>query len=311
MVDFAKLKQSSGKKALEDLTSKLTKLEENNNNRSSKDDRYWTPTVDKAGNGYAIIRFLPAFGDEDVPFVKLWDHGFQGVGGWYIENSLTTLGKDDPVSEYNSVLWKSSNDDESPERKQVRVQKRRLHYIANIYVVHDSGAPEKEGKVYLYKFGKKIYDKINDVMYPQFPDDAPMNPFDLWEGANFKLKIRKQDGYRNYDKSEFDKAGPLSEDDEELEKIYKSEYSLKEVIDPKNFKTYDELKALFLKAITPPGSSPKAADPAKEEQKSSPSPSFKQAAAPKFSEDEIPFDVGTTNDEDDDTMEFFKKLASD
>ena len=207
---------------------------------SYADDRFWKPTVDKAGNGYAVIRFLPAPQGEDLPWVRYWDHGFQGPTGlWYIENSLTSIGQNDPVSEMNSVLWNTGREED----KQIaRDRKRRLHYVANIMVVSDPGNPENEGKVFLYKFGKKIFDKIMDVMQPQFADEDPVNPFDFWEGANFKLKIQNVAGYRNYDKSEFANASALSQDDDQLEGVYNRLHSLAEFLDPKNYKSYDELK---------------------------------------------------------------------
>jgi len=213
----------------------------NKGSYESKDDtRYWKPETDKAGNGYAVIRFLPAPENEDTPFVRIWDHGFQGPGGWYIEKSLTTLGQKDPVSEYNTQLWNSGLEEN---KETVRKQKRRLHYISNIYVVKDPANPQNEGKVFLYQYGKKIFDKLNDLMTPQFQDEEPINPFDFWEGSNFKLKIRQVEGYRNYDKSEFDSKSPLLDDDEELERVWKQEHSLKAFLEPSNFKSYDELKA--------------------------------------------------------------------
>ena len=209
MVDFSKLKAMSGKKSLEALTSELNKLSGNENKGS--DDRFWNPTVDKAGNGYAIIRFLPAPVNEDVPFIRIFDHGFQGPGGWYIENSLTTINKQDPVSDYNSKLWNSGIE---ANKEIARKQKRRLSFISNIYVVSDSSNPTNDGKVFLYKYGKKIFEKLNEAMNPQFADEEAVNPFDFWSGANFKLKIRNFEGYRNYDKSEFDKVKPLLDDNE-------------------------------------------------------------------------------------------------
>ncbi len=216
----------------------------------SEDNRFWQPTVDKAGNGSATIRFLPAPDGEDVPFVRVFSHGFQGPSGlWYIENSLTTIGKQDPVSEYNSALWNKSQDDKSPEREQARAQKRRLAYISNVLVIKDPAVPENEGKVFLYQYGKKIFDKVNEAMHPQFDDEVAYNPFDLWEGANLKLKIRKVEGYRNYDKSEFEDQAPLSDSDEELESIWKKEYPLKEFLDASKFKSYDELKAKLARVL--------------------------------------------------------------
>jgi hypothetical protein len=209
--------------------------------------KFWKPSRDKAGNGFAIIRFLPAPNGEDMPFVRLWDHGFQGPTGlWYIENSLTTINKDDPVSELNSKLWNSGVE---ADKEQARKQKRRLHYIANVYVIKDSANPDNDGKVFLFKFGKKIFDKLNDLMNPQFEDEKPVNPFDLWEGANFRLKIRQFEGYANYDKSEFDSSEPLFEDDSKLENVWKSEHSLQEIVDPKHFKPYAELKAKLYRVL--------------------------------------------------------------
>lgn len=294
MVDFAALKRNRNN-TFEKLNSELSKLG-NSNEKSSADDRFWKPEVDKAGNGYAVIRFLPAPGEEDVPFVRIWDHGFQGPGGWYIENSLTTIGQKDPVAELNSALWNVSSDDNSPTRKQARTQKRRLHYISNICVVNDPAKPENNGKVFLFKYGKKIFDKINDLMNPSFQDEKPINPFDLWTGANFKLKIRQVEGYRNYDKSEFDTVSPLDEDDDKLEAIWKKEYSLKTFLDASNFKTYDELKAKLNKVLnTKIDTKPRA----EEEETYTPPPKPKAAAAPAWQAD----------DEDDDNISFFKKLS--
>jgi len=243
-VNFGQLKKNR-QDQLSKLTTELTKLNSNPNERES-DENFWKPEVDKSGNGYAVIRFLPAPSGEDVPFVRVWDHGFQGPGGWYIEKSLTTLGKPDPVSEYNTELWNSGIESN---KDQVRKQKRRLSFVSNVYVVKDPAHPENEGKVFLFKYGKKIFDKLNEAMNPQFDDEKPVNPFDLWEGANFKLKIRNVEGYRNYDKSEFDSQGPLLDDDDDLEKIWKSEHPLQPFLDPMNFKGYDELKAKLRKVL--------------------------------------------------------------
>jgi hypothetical protein len=237
---FADLKKSRIKD-LEKLTSEISKLTDKDSTKKSYEDtRFWKPTVDKAGNGMATIRFLPAPSGEDVPWVQVFSHSFQGpTGKWYIENSLTTLNKKDPVSEHNSVLWNSgieSNKDVA------RKQKRKLNYIANVYVVKDPANPDNDGKVFLFKFGKKIFEKLNDLMNPQFEDEQPINPFDLWEGANFKLKIRKVEGYQNYDKSEFESPAPLSRDEDDLEKIWRSEYALNEFLSDSNFKSYDDLK---------------------------------------------------------------------
>jgi len=232
---FKDLKRSS--KSLYDKI--LVETQKTQSSGRNEDNRFWVPEVDKAGNGYAVIRFLPPPNGEEIPWVRIFSHGFQGPGGWYIENSLTTLSEKDPVAEYNSILWNRGDD---AGKEIARKQKRRLNYISNVYIVKDPAHPENEGKVFLFKFGKKNFDKINDVMYPEFADEDPINPFDLWEGANFKLKIRNVEDYRNYDKSEFDKAGPLLDDDDALEKIWKSEYSLQEFLDKKHFKSYAELQ---------------------------------------------------------------------
>ena len=303
MSSFADLKRSSSSN-FDKLTKELSKLNSNNSDRNDNTN-IWKPATDKAGNGYAVIRFLPAPPDEDVPFIRIFDHGFQGPGGWYIENSLTTLGKPDPVSEYNSKLWNSGVE---ANKDIARKQKRRLHFISNVYVVSDSGNPDNEGKVFLFKYGKKIFDKLNEAMNPQFADEEAVNPFDLWAGANFKLKIRNVEGYRNYDKSEFDKVGPLTKDDGELEAIWKKEHSLQAFLDPSNFKSYDELQAKLMKVLDerPGAAASKAAkaedtdlpwdESAAPKQKSKPAPEFATA------------DVG--EDDDDESLEFFKNLAN-
>ena len=249
MSSFANLKRNSSQ------FDKLTKAVESVNNQSaeagSKDDtRFWQPEVDKAGNGMAVIRFLPApsiDGEDGLPWVRVFNHGFQGPGGWYIENSLTTLNQKDPVSEYNSTLWNSGIE---ANKEIARKQKRKLTYIANILVISDPANPSNEGQIKLYKFGKKIFDKISEAMNPEFADETPVNPFDMWEGANFKLKIRNVEGYRNYDKSEFaDKSALFDGDDSKLEELWKKEYSLKEFLEPKQFKPYEVLKARLDKVL--------------------------------------------------------------
>ena len=208
--------------------------------KSYTDERMWKPTVDKAGNGYAVIRFLPAGEGQDVPWARYWDHGFKGPQGqWYIEKSLTSIGLNDPVGEMNSLLWNSGIE---ADKDKARTQKRRLHYVSNILVVSDPGNPANEGKIFMYQYGKKIFDKIMDMMQPQFQDEEPVNPFDMWEGANFKLKIRQVEGYRNYDKSEFASQSAVADNDEKLESLYNQMHDLSEWTDPKNYKTYDELK---------------------------------------------------------------------
>ena len=235
-MSFASLKKQS---SLGSLTAKLVKEVEKTNKVNTGDERLWKPEVDKAGNGYAVIRFLPAPDGEDLPWVKMYSHAFQGPGGWYIENSLTTLNQKDPCSEFNTSLWNSGVESD----KQIaRNQKRKLAFYSNIYVVKDPANPENEGKVFLYKFGKKIFDKIMGAMQPEFEDESPLNPFDFWQGADFKVKIKKVAGYWNYDSSEFAAASPLLKDDDALESIWKKEYSLSEIVAADQFKTYDELK---------------------------------------------------------------------
>ena len=236
-MSFSSLKKQS---SLGSLTSKLVKeIEKTNTTRGGADERLWKPELDKSGNGYAVIRFLPAPDGEDLPWAKVYSHAFQGPGGWYIENSLTTLGGKDPVSEYNRDLWNSGNEGD---KDVVRRQKRKLSYYANIYVVKDPVNPHNEGGVFLFKFGKKIFDKLTAAMQPEFEDETPINPFDFWQGANFKLKIRKVDGYWNYDKSEFDAPSPLLDDDDALEGLWKKEFSLADFTAQSNFKSYEDLE---------------------------------------------------------------------
>ena len=294
-LDFSALKKGSG--GFDKLMKEVEKIATPQTQDNAKDDRFWQPEVDKAGNGYAVIRFLPPSAGEELPWVRIWNHGFQGpTGKWYIENSLTTLGKPDPVSELNTELWNSGIE---ANKDQVRKQKRRLSYVANIYVVKDPAHPENEGQVRLYKFGKKIFDKIKDVMQPQFEDEDPVNPFDFWKGANFKLKIRNVEGYRNYDKSEFDSASPLADDDA-LETIWKKQHSLAEFVDPKNFKSYDELKAKLTVVLSATGAAaPRADATTLDEDMPKPVPA-KPAAKPK-----------TDFDDADDSLSYFAKLAND
>ena len=236
-MSFASLKKQSN---LGSLTAKLVKeVEKVNNSSGGGDERLWKPELDKSGNGFAVIRFLPAPDKEEIPWAKLYTHAFQGPGGWYIENSLTTVGGKDPVSDYNRELWNSGNESD---KDVVRKQKRKLSYYSNIYVVKDPTNPANEGKVFLFKYGKKIFDKIMEAMQPEFEDESPINPFDFWQGANFKLKIVKKDGFWNYDKSEFDSVAPLLDDDDALEAIWKKEYSLAAVTAADQFKSYEDLE---------------------------------------------------------------------
>ena len=236
-MSFKDLKKQS---SLGSLTQKLVKeVEKMNNTGGGADERLWKPEVDKTGNGFAVIRFLPAPESEDIPWAKMYSHAFQGPGGWYIENSLTTTGKKDPVSDYNRELWNSGNESD---KDVVRKQKRKLSFYSNIYVVKDPTNPQNEGGVFLYKFGKKIFDKLMEAMQPEFEDETPINPFDFWQGANFKLKIVKKDGYWNYDKSEFEAVSPLLEDEDALEALWGKEYSLAAVTAPDQFKSHEDLE---------------------------------------------------------------------
>ena len=310
--DFNSLRNSRSS-ALSKLQEQVSKM----NDGGSSDDRYWRLQVDKADNGYAVIRFLPAPPGEDVPFVRIWDHGFKGPGGWYIENSLTTLGQDDPVSEYNSQLWNSTDSDSSPERKQAREQKRRLKYISNVYVVKDPANPENEGKVFLFSYGKKIFDKLNDKMYPQFPGEVAVNPFDFWEGADFHLKARKYEGYRNYDRSEFAQVKVLSDtdgnelSDEQVEEIWKSQHCLLDIIDPKNFKSYDEIKNRLSKVLGLEGgmSQPQARQSSWDEEDTPAPRAAVSKPAPEKYADPVKQESAHWDDDDED-FAAFQKLAN-
>ena len=239
-MDFETLKSSSSN--FDKITKALEKNlgpEDQANKNKYQDDRFWKPELDKTGNGYAVIRFLPASEKEEMPWQRVWSHAFQDKGGWYIENSLTTLNAKDPVSEDNTRLWNTGVDSD---KDIARKRKRKLSYYSNIYIVSDPKHPENEGKVFLYKYGKKIFDKISEAMQPQFADEKAITPFDFWKGANFKLKIRKVDGYWNYDKSEFEGVTPVASEDANIKAIWAKQYPLKPFVDPSNFKSYDELK---------------------------------------------------------------------
>ena len=267
--------------------------------KSYKDDRLWKPELDKSGNGYAVIRFLPAVDGEDLPWAKVWNHAFQGpTGQWYIENSLTTIGQKDPVSEHNTQLWNTGLESD---KEIARKQKRKLQYFANIYVVSDSKHPENEGKVFLYRFGKKIFDKIMEAMQPAFEDEEAINPFDFWKGANFKLKVRKVDGYWNYDKSEFDSVSALFDNDAEIETLWKMQYPLAEFSADSNFKSYDELKTRLDAVLSGTVSVGNVTDELNDE----------PVAAPKV--DTTPVEASSSNsseENEEDTMAYFEKLAN-
>jgi len=293
-MDFESLKTSSSG------FDKLTKaLEENLNPEDSKksnkyqDERLWKPELDKTGNGYAVLRFLPATSGEDMPWVRLWSHAFQGPGGWYIENSLTTLGHKDPVSEENTRLW---NTGVESDKGIARNRKRKLSYYANVYVVSDPTHPENEGQVKLFKFGKKIFDKITEAMQPAFEDETPINPFDFWKGANFKLKIRKVDGFWNYDKSEFEGVSAIADNDDNIKAIWEKQYPLKPFLETSNFKSYEELKEKLNRVIT----GTKSTD------------TVENVDLPSTSTGTVKSQDGTskaTASESDDTLDYFSKLA--
>ena len=269
------------------------------------DDRLWRLEGDKAGNGTATIRFLPRVEGDELPWVRIFSHGFQGpTGKWYIENSLTTLGENDPVGEMNTQLWNSGSE---ANKEIARKQKRKLSFICNILVVSDPKHPENEGKVFLFKFGKKIFDKIMDKARPTFEDEKPVNVFDFWEGANFKLRMRKKDGFANYDESVFMEPSVISEDEEDILRIANSQYKLAEFLDRKNFKSYDELKKKLNDVLSGDSFAAKsAAEIAAEEDRP-----VREAAEPKSAPAFVPkaSKPAAMDDDDDDVMSYFQKIA--
>ena len=299
-MSFSNLKKQS---SLGSLTAKLvSQVEKMNKGSNGVDDRLWKPEVDKAGNGYAVVRFLPAPDGEDLPWAKLYTHAFQGPGGWFIENSLTTLGQKDPVSEYNSQLWNTGVDSD---KEVARKQKRKLSYYSNVYVVKDPSNPANEGKVFLFRFGKKIFDKITAAMQPEFEDETPINPFDFWQGANFKIKIKKVAGYWNYDSSEF--AAPealLGGDDDALEALWKQEHSLAEIVAPDQFKSYEDLKKRLDYVLGIAGT-PKRQDPEVMDEEVTYEPPAREPVAVAA---DAPSSVNTDDDEED-ALSYFAKLA--
>ena len=302
-MSFASLKQSS----YSDLLAKAESLNKTET-KGGPDDRLWKPEVDKAGNGYAVIRFLPAPDGEDLPWAQVWSHAFQGPGGWYIENSLTTLGKKDPVSDLNRELWNSGID---ADKETARKQKRKLNYYSNIYVIKDSANPENEGRVFLYRYGKKIFDKIMESMQPAFEDEEPVNPFDLWKGADFKLKITNVAGYWNYDKSEFDRPSTMGGfEDDRLEQIWKQEYSLAAFTADDQFKTYDELKDRLDSVLNTARRS--VVDESLEDESEGRGQFTPNFNSPDITPAPSPSRVAAAPQADeDDTMSYFAKLAAD
>jgi len=298
-MNFADLKKKS-KSNLDNLVAELEKVSSGGN--KYQDDRFWSvPMDEKTGNGTALIRFLPAGKNDKLPWVTVYSHSFQGPGGWYIENSLTTIGKADPCGEVNQELWATGIE---ANKEVVRKRKRKQQYIANIYVISDPKNPQNEGKIMLFKFGKKIFEKIQEAMKPVFEGDKAVDPFDFWQGANFRLKIKKVEGYPNYDNSSFEAQSPLFDgDDEKLETVWNSLYTLGEFTDPKNFKSYDELKARLDKVL---GSKPAAPKKIEEPMPTKPSPKMET----KKVEEDMPWKADEGEDEDDSlNLDFFRKLA--
>ena len=285
------------------LDKLLASVQEENAPQEKKsyvDERLWKPELDKSGTRQAVIRFLPAKDGEELPWIKLWKHAFQGpTGKWFIENSLTTLNQKDPVSEHNSELWNTGLESD---KEIARKQKRKLEYYSNIYVVSDPKHPENNGKVFLFRYGKKIFDKIMAAMQPEFEDETPINPFDFWEGANFKLKIRKVDGFWNYDKSEFDGVSALSDDDDALDAIWQKQYPLADFHAPSNFKSYDELKRRLDDVLS---GTITASAAAMIDEDVVETPTFKEESAPSFASTPRP-----SEEDEDDTMSYFQKLAN-
>jgi hypothetical protein len=310
-MSFANLKKQS---SLGSLTAKLVKeVEKQNNSGGGGDDRLWKPEMDKTGNGYAVIRFLPAPDGEDLPWVKLYSHAFQGPGGWYIENSLTTNGGKDPVSEYNRELWNSGID---ADKDTVRKQKRKLSFYANIYVVQDKANPQNEGKVFLYKFGKKIFDKIMEAMQPEYEDETAINPFDFWQGANFKLKLKKVAGYWNYDSSEFAAPSPLLDDDDALEALWKKQYSLQDLVAADKFKTYEELDKRLKMVLGQKPASRRYDEETEDEDndRGSFTPDFgsrqeSNPVPPNLKEELNNLSSSKSDEDEDDALSYFQKLA--
>jgi hypothetical protein len=304
MSNFANLKKQS---KLGSLTEKLVKeVEKMNNSGGSSDERFWSLTVDKSQNGYAVIRFLPAPDGEDLPFVKLYSHAFQGTGGWLIDSCITTLNQKCPVCEHNSGLWNSGIDSN---KEIARKQKRKLTYISNIYVVKDPANPENEGGVFLYKFGKKIFDKLTAAMQPEFEDEESIDPFDFWKGANFKLKAKNVAGYRNYDSSEFAVPGPLLDDDDALEALWKKQNSLAELVAPSQFKSYEELKTRLDSVLGTKGSRRTDEEVNDEDDYRGSAPSLTEDLRGELNSLKSSRSVAVDDDEDDESLSYFAKLA--
>jgi hypothetical protein len=314
-MSFESLKKQS---SLGSLTQKLVKEVEKMSATTSggTDDRLWKPEMGKDGVGSAVIRFLPAPDGEELPWAKMYSHAFQGPGGWYIENSLTTIGQKDPLGEYNRELWNTGSE---TNKEIVRKQKRKLNYYSNIYVVKDPTNPQNEGKVFLFKYGKKIFDKIMEAMQPEFEDEEPINPFDFWAGANFKLKIVKKDGYWNYDKSEFDRVAPLLDDDDALETIWKKEYSLTAITASDQFKSYEDLERRMNMVLGVKNSSPTRSRAVVEQeddleefvQTPTPQDRVVEELEQSYARSKTPSlpKISSDDDDEDDALSYFQKLV--
>lgn len=297
-MSFSNLKKQS---KLGSLTSKLVQeVEKMNSSGGNSDDRLWKPEIDKAGNGFAVIRFLPAPDGQDLPWAKVYNHAFQGTGGWFIDNCLTTIDKPCPVCESNRELWNTGS---KSNQEIVRERKRKLSYYSNIFVLQDKAHPENEGKLFLFKYGKKIFDKITAAMQPEFDDETPIDPFDFWTGANFKVKIVKKDGYWNYDKSEFEKPSVLFDDDERMEALWKKEYSLDDFVNPEKFKDYDQLNSR-LKSVLNKSKPAQNVDESFEDEDQNSVPENLKRELEKLSSSKI-------SDDDDDILSSFQKLVDD
>ena len=310
-MSFSDLKKQS---SLGSLTQKLVKeVEKMSATSGGADERLWKPEMDKTGNGFAVIRFLPAPDGEELPWAKMYSHAFQGPGGWYIENSLTTIGGKDPLGEYNRELWNTGTE---ANKETVRKQKRKLSYYSNIYVVKDPTNPGNEGKVFLFKYGKKIFDKVMEAMQPEFEDETPINPFDFWQGANFKLKIVKKDGYWNYDKSEFDRQGPLLDDDDAMEAIWKKEYSLAAVVAPDQFKSYEDLERRMKSVLGQKSAARAVAEQEEVYESYTQAPTVESRVAEELEQSyarskspSLPV-VNSVDEDEDDALSYFSRLAN-
>ena len=285
------------------------------------DNRFWKMEVDKAGNGTATIRFLTRTVKiidgkdvvDELPWTRVFNHGFQGpTGRWFIEDCPTTIGQPCPACEQNGVLWNSGIE---ADKEVARKQKRKLSYVANVYIVSDPKHPENEGKVFLFKFGKKIFDKIMDKARPTFEDEDPVNVFDLWTGADFKLRQRKVEGYPNYDQSVFLEPSPIAESEEEILAIVNQQYLLKDFTDPSKFKSYDELSKKLETVLNGKASNP-VRDAVEDEddipqvrQERPVASESKKVSNTKVSVARSEPDL--SGDDDDDTMQYFRNLVND